>query len=445
MKMINNIFVLDALIDLYEALPSPLIANNGTQIKVVEPFELTLEQSTSICKLLDTCPSISKFITFSADYQELNIKDNEVDISLFIGKEIETIKVGFPQRQGSIPDIYFYQDEYELVNSHAQLLSKGGSLPESFYLTNSNFKPSNGDNEKLSKIARILEWFCLFKDISNVDTPKDNSYELVFIEKAGDDKLTKPVHFLTEICAEMLDVLDVPPLGHFEELRKINDRTDTNKKEKQKFLRVAFVEVLRELRSNGQAEGEALKVARNIENIRNSYYEHLELFMEDFAISEFKREIEDARFSYIEKIEAVIGDIQGKLYAIPAAFIAIGAIARSQTFESTILIVFGAFFASALTFIMVKNQEGRAQYVDKSIDFVFDKLERRNVDDTEHYSIIKNIDDAKVSLVKMLETKKKYIKFYLFAAWLPFGTALIVAFSRHTSEFCNWFLNTILL
>lgn len=439
--MMNEEALLDGLIVLFKRLEKPTIDNSGNRIRCTEGFTLTVEIADAIRHILTICPDINEYSGFTIENRPLSLK---TELAGNIGERLDSLKISFPPRE-SIPAVYFYKDEYELVDTHAQFLSQGGRLPDNYYLTKPEFSSKSGiNNVKLEKLDRLLDWFALLKDISSLNSTKEDVDELIFIEKAGDDKLTKPIHFLTMIHSEVLNVSDMPALGHFEELKKVEGKTEIHKKEKQKFLRVAFIEVLRALKANEPLKDDAYLIAANIDRLRNSYYEHLELFMEDFAISEFKREIEEAHFSYIEKIESVIGNIQGKLYAIPASFAAFGAIAKSQTIESTLLIIFGSLLASIFTCIMVMNQKDRAQFVDKSIDFVFDKLQRQNDEEIEHDSIVQNIKNAKSSLSKMLKSKRKLITFYVFASWTPFIAAILVAYFRHRSEILEWVVTVII-
>ncbi|HCK94190.1 MAG TPA: hypothetical protein DHW71_14430, partial [Gammaproteobacteria bacterium] len=204
---------------------------------------------------------------------------------------------------------------------------------------------------------------------------------------------------------------------------------------------VAFVETLINIRAKGIKTVDSLEIANSIDAIRNSYYEHLELFMEDFVVSEFKKEIEDAHFSYLEKIESVIGNIQGKLYAIPASFLALGALARSKDLESTMLILVAAGLASLFTFLMIYSQKGRANYISTSLSFIFEKFERNSEEEKSNVGILSEVCKIKESLDKQIESKKKLILLYSVASWLPLIAALLVVYYRFPDKMNILFSN----
>ena len=143
----------------------------------------------------------------------------------------------------------------------------------------------------------------------------------------------------------------------------------------------------------------------------------------------------------MEKIESVIGNIQGKLYAIPASFLALGALARSKDLESTMLILVAAGLASLFTFLMIYSQKGRANYISTSLSFIFEKFERNSEEEKSNVGILSEVCKIKESLDKQIESKKKLILFYSVASWLPLIAALLVVYYRFPDKMNILFSN----
>ena len=396
--------------------------------------------AVSLTELIGQCPAVAEYITL--DHDNGTSTYAETNAETYLGQQITAITIAFPRRDNKIPEVYFFENEHELVNSHKKLLSQGKALPNLFYLTSGKYSSlESKPNSKLLKIKKIIEWFHLFESISSLTRRTENGTELVFIERTGQEKLTKPIHFEAVIVPEMLLIDDIPEVGHFSDFENNENDSSLHHEEKKKFLRVAFVETLINIRAKGIKTVDSLEIANSIDAIRNSYYEHLELFMEDFVVSEFKKEIEDAHFSYLEKIESVIGNIQGKLYAIPASFLALGALARSKDLESTMLILVAAGLASLFTFLMIYSQKGRANYISTSLSFIFEKFERNSEEEKSNVGILSEVCKIKESLDKQIESKKKLILFYSVASWLPLIAALLVVYYRFPDKMNILFSN----
>lgn len=425
----NESIFLEKLIDIYEALPGPVILQNGTKFKAEGHICYSQAIHELLTQLVVECPGVAEYITLNHENGTSTFV--EFDAESYLGKQITAITVAFPRRGKKIPEVYFFENEHALVDSHKTLLSQGKSLPNLFYLTSSKYSSlQSKPNSKLLKIRKIIEWFFLFESISSLTRKTENGTELVFIERTGQEKLTKPVHFESIIVPEMLLIDDIPDVGHFSDFESNANDSSLHHEEKKKFLRVAFVETLISIRAKGADKVDSLEIAKSIDDIRNSYYEHLELFMEDFVVSEFKKEIEDAHFSYLEKIESVIGNIQGKLYAIPASFLALGALARSKNLEATMLILIAAGLASLFTFLMIYSQKGRASYISTSLSFIFDKFERNSEEEKNNVGILSEVCHIKKTLDEQIESKKKLILFYSVVSWLPLIAALFVVYYR---------------
>lgn len=432
----NDRELLSLLVRIFKALPNPRVLEGGTKIKVEGALLITQDLFDLLKELVEKLPSINEYIVLEVD----GIQHDFLDCSSnhYAEKNVSNLTVGFPRRN-KIPEVYIFNNEFELIQSHKKLLSCGNPLPNSFYLASSDYISDESEsNTKLQKIERVLDWFSIFEEISNLNRKGDSCRELIFIEKAGQEKLTKPIHFETNILAEMIDIEDIPDVGHFFDLKDEKNDSSLHHEEKRKFLRIAFVETLARVRAQKTGNDDSLEIVKSLDLIRNSYYEHLELFMEDFVVSEFKKDIEEAHFSYLEKIESVIGNIQGKLYAIPASFLALGALARSNNTESNLLILVAAGLASLFTFLMIISQKGRAEYLSSSISFIFEKFERNSEEEKSNIGILSNVCDIKESLCQQLEKKKKLILFYSIVSWLPFLASLIVIYIRFNEKINSW-------
>lgn len=431
--------LLSKLVELYLLLPGAYVRDSD-KIESQNSFLFSKELLDLLESIVTICPAIDGNIQVEIDYSYFSTVGELKDK---IDDEVESFSLSFSYRKGLVPAIFFYLNIKDLISSASAILSTTFELPKYFYLTDSSYvSVGETDNEDILKLRNLLEWFSLFDDVANISNKKGSVKELVFIVKADGDRVTKPTHFETLITPDVADIKNVPSLGHFSELKSQGTSEDLHLKEKRQFFSMALVEILRGVSSSEKSC--TFWVGENIDALRNLYYEYYELFIENFAINEFRRELEEARFSYVEKIESVIGNIQGKLYVIPASFIAMGGLNKLDSPLAAILALFGIMLGSVFTLLMVRNQSHRVEFLEKSLDFVFEKYKRRSEDENHGSNLISTIENVKGSLLSMLRGKRDQILWYSIAAVLPFVFSVFVFYFKYRDEFFSFFVKFLL-
>ena len=431
--------LLKKLVDLYIFLPGASIEGSN-KIESSTPFLFSNEMLLLLKDIVWLCPAIENNIEVGIDFSYISSIN---ELKEMVGENVESFSISFSFRNDLVPAIYFYKDVKGLIADSSRKLSTEFMLPSCYYLIDDKYISTESPvHNDILNIENLLEWFSLFNDVANFSNKRDGFNELVFIVKAEGDKVTKPTHFYTLITPDIADVKNIPKLEHFSDLKTTGTSEDLHIREKRQFFSMAIVEMLRT--ANGVNEKSAFWMSKNIDGIRNLYYEYYELFIENFAINKFRREIEETRFSYVEKIESVIGDIQGKLYVIPASFVAMGGLNKLDSLFAAILALIGIILGSVFTFSMVQNQKHRVKFLEKSLDFVFEKYKRQSEDEREVASLTSTIDDAKGSLVKMLEGKRKQIFWYSITAVLPLFFSFLVLYLKYRDYMFTSFVDILL-
>lgn len=166
---------------------------------------------------------------------------------------------------------------------------------------------------------------------------------------------------------------------------------------------------------------------KNFDDLFLNYNRSHILYLEKYSYQKFKSEIDKEIIEYSKKIQSVINDAQGKLVAIPAAFLLIiGQFDLSgEKLQMNVALVLSSFVFSVLLEVLLRNQFSALSFVKEDID---------------RFKI--SIDDKKVSVLgpvftvtfekifKLHKRQKYYLNIIRCLVWLtPFFAIGLLALS----------------
>mgnify|MGYP005948995591 CR=1 FL=1 len=146
----------------------------------------------------------------------------------------------------------------------------------------------------------------------------------------------------------------------------------------------------------------------------------IELYVKQFSFKDIKAQIDKSVLEYSDKLQTVVVNAQGRLIAIPAAFVlSVASIDRTAVWSiMNIAVVIGVIIFIILIDIFIKNQKDALYTIDKSINEYKSNFQTGR----EGVSINKEITDRFQSLNEQLRTQKSrlnLIRIIIYCVPLP--------------------------
>ncbi|TOH24918.1 hypothetical protein CGI83_23400, partial [Vibrio parahaemolyticus] len=139
----------------------------------------------------------------------------------------------------------------------------------------------------------------------------------------------KPLEIKINSMVELVNIEDISSIEDIESLISEDENGNLHHRDRQSFFKLALVDTFKNIvKRDSSNKSEAVLLFGNLDQIKNSYYEHYDIFIHNFAIGEFQQQVEEKGFDYSEKISSVLNDIQIRLYAIPIVLVSLGALAK---------------------------------------------------------------------------------------------------------------------
>ncbi len=414
--------VFNQVVALFKAHPS--IKYTAGILSVDEAFELTQE-------IIDL---LSYLRTKKSHFQSFELEINYGDTTkLALKNELTHLKIQL-STDGS-DSIVFCSTVEDLISTYGSGLIKGGSLPAYFYLFDTDYQ-SNGNIScaSLEKLNSVLDWLKLLEDIADIEKQTEQGLMLYFLIKSEKDKYTKPLEFEVSNLVGLIDIPTIPMIGDFSSLMS-QVKKDLNNEEKRAFFKLSLVDVLKQLKKNEPNKSYIHLAFENIEKIRCTYYENYEVFVHNFALGEFHKEVEAKYFEYVEKIQAVLSDIQTKIYAIPAVLIGMGALSKIDNIIGHVFIFLGILVTSFVTHLALNDQSERLSQTKESMNFVFDKLKTKGSEKLETNEVLSEISTMKNKLQNLITTRGKRIGYYRVLCWMIPPVAFVLLIIKNVVKY----------
>lgn len=383
--------------------------------------ELTFDDDLKICEeLLDI---LRNLLTFSDCFQTLSLEVEYQSIAnadeIILNKNLTHLSIIFNS------NMVFFNDLKTYVSTYSSELLNDEVTPSYFYLYDDDvlYSDENVEN-KLENIRRATLWVNLFEKISDIRKQNEEGGSTYYLlVKGNGDSYVKPMALEVNDLSCVLDISVMPELGAFDSLLS-EDRVNLNDDEKRSFFKLAMVDTLKELSIKENSKDYLELALKNIDHIKTSYFDHYEVFIHNFALGEFYKEVEGKYFDYVEKIQSVLGDIQTKIFAIPAALVGMGALSKVSDMSGNLLILLGVFLVSLMTVWLLKDQKTRLQQINSSMTFVFNKI-RQDGEGHEKTRVMQDIAKMSKELDTLILRRRQWVDNYILMAWIPFIATLI--------------------
>ncbi|HFQ5579573.1 TPA: hypothetical protein ACGUMO_003643 [Vibrio vulnificus] len=246
---------------------------------------------------------------------------------------------------------YFYPT---LDNFMRQCVRKK-SVPTKFCILDKKLSELDTDDSLLKKVIQVTKWVKLLADMA--DHTQDNNVFVFFVHhKEGK---TKPYQISPFIDLQTIDLLELDrDEARYERLYGSWHLEDAQTKDRQSVMLVSFAEIMSSI-EDGDNPFEVF--LSSTKKFHDRYSENYEIYVNRFTVDSQLREIDEQHLSFVGKLQDLVTSSQTKAFALPGVMVAIGALARTDSFLGVIAIVVGVVMTNTL--------------INKSNDLLRDNLE----------------------------------------------------------------------
>ncbi|QJD58173.1 hypothetical protein HG264_04200 [Pseudomonas sp. gcc21] len=245
--------------------------------------------------------------------------------------------------------------------------------------------------------------------------------QLVFVD-AGSAQSIKPLLINTVVSEEIISICRDIDITLLEQLAQAAPESDPHYASR----RGVFYATVSEFLGGPSAKEDSFKrLLSGWTKFSELFQANLNTYFSGFAFHKAKREVAEAEFDIASQYSKILGDITGKLLAIPVSFAALIALSKSDDLLESIFLVLGLTFASLVISGIVHNQRRHFSLIKQAKNIVIDSIDGK----TDSYP-----EDLRVSIEKMktfLKVDECRLQWTLAAlqilAWIPalIGTAYL--------------------
>ncbi|AVI68685.1 hypothetical protein CKQ84_11820 [Shewanella sp. WE21] len=420
MTMSNPFNTFDYAVRLFKSFGDNVSYASGV-FKLINDVVLNEEQAFIINEFYNKNKQEKLFRQFKV---EINW-DEKIEGKIVNKANCTELKIEFDLYNGC--SFSFYKDENDLLEKLSTFLIQGYDLPKNYYFIDSDFRSDSDLVHPFTlKLEAVTKWLGFLKSVSDIDKNIDNGVSLYYFIKGEKDKFAKPLEVKITNIKDLLSINALSPVDDIDFLLKADENGNLHHRDKLSFFKLALVDTFRNiLAEKNTSSSPAFILFSNLGKIKNAYFEHYDVFIQNFAIGEFQQQVEAKSFEYSEKLSTVLNDIQMKLYAIPIVLIGLSTFDKIEGFSSYLFIVSGVFIAGLFNYWMVEDQMSRLEQIKISISYTFDKLKLKSHDGLHDSDIANNLDNISRNLDDRIKDRQLKIKYYRYFCWLPLMLTII--------------------
>ena len=278
--------------------------------------------------------------------------------------------------------------------------------------------------KKLKQVCKLIEYLASLADgVDKKSSP--GTYNLFFALPPDDKKLPKTFLIQTQLDERTLDYT----LKHLNLLKEILNPKHQNKAhiyERKLMFRMAITSIIEKFESE---ENQFFIIIREWNKVLAAYHANLQTYVYNFSFEKVRREVAQAKIDYGSKMSGVLGDIAGKMLALPVFLTGCVALIKSSSNLECFFIVIGLIIVSLVLFMTLKNQMFQVKRLQHSFDLVFSNFKEKI---TTYPPKLKSLLEFTIEQVeKQGTTLRKTFLLFKILAWLPGIGALLIVFIKN--------------
>ncbi|WP_373991700.1 hypothetical protein [Duganella sp. BuS-21] len=301
-----------------------------------------------------------------------------------------------------------------------------GELPKEFYIQDLDFYSGDEASTVPEVILQLKDVCRLVKGLSALASETDTSgaaqgaeNRLLFVLAADGKSPAKTLALPIKISADDLGH-NLPHVKLVELLSADGVRNDIHIEEKRSIMRLAVAEVI----ANPDASSAVFSyLIRQWKLVLEKYRHNVLAFVNQYAFEKVRKEIATAEIDHATKLSGVLGDIAGKLLALPVSFAAIILLRKATTQEEFWVIFFGLITVSIIFGGVLWNQWLQVKRLRGSFDLIFGQYN----EDAFPKKLRQPIATAKKNMSNQYKVlKSTFIVFGVIAALPTLGAAYVL-------------------
>nr|QFX76656.1 hypothetical protein [Pseudomonas putida] len=323
----------------------------------------------------------------------------------------------------------FYTNVYELARTGS--LGKG-LFPKNIYVSDLAWADFDDDEPEpikgLKRICRLVELLAMLAIGVDKESSPD-AYNLFFA--LPPDGAKPPRTFL--LPPHVDDQLLGHELRHMSLLEEILNRKNENKahlSERKLMIRMAIASVIEKFESEKNL---FLVVVREWNEILSTYRANLQTYVYGFSFEKVRRELAQAEIDYGTKLSGVLGDIAGKMLALPISLAGLLPLKNSSSPFEAFVLVLGMIVVSVILLAILHNQILQTKRLLHSFNVVFDDFKDK----------IKTYPPKLQGLLRITinqvenqgQTLENTFRLLKALSWLPGTGAVLVALVKYWDAF----------
>lgn len=323
----------------------------------------------------------------------------------------------------------FYSNVSDLARNGS--LGKG-QFPQNLYVVDlgwADFDASEPTQIKeLRRVCRLIELLALLAIGVDKDSSPD-TYNLFFA--LPPDGVKPPRTFLlpTQVDEHFLG----HELKHMSLLEEILNRKNENKahlSERKLMIRMAIASVIEKFESE---PNHFLVLVREWNEVLTTYRANLQTYVYSFSFEKARRELAQAEIDYGTKLSGVLGDIAGKMLALPISFAGWVVLNNSTSPFEGVVLVLGLIVVSLVLLAILHNQMLQTDRLLHSFNVVFNDFKDKIKTYPPKLQGLLRITIEQVE--RQGRTLRRTFQLLQMLALLPAAGAILVALIKYSDTF----------
>ncbi len=351
----------------------------------------------------------------------------------FIIKEIQGFEVNIEFGLPSTEHGRFYKSINDFVENTPTL--EKGIVPLEFYIQDLNFY-SKSQDENIPDIVKRLLRFCEFvRLISQLssDAPDNEQLQtynrLMFILSADGKSPAKTFTLRTRISKEIIDI-DLPHVNFMRVLVAESTNRTMHAEERCMILRNSIAETLQQLDTEMD---QFLYLVKNWNAVYTKYRHNFQAFLSQYSFDKARKDIASAEIDHASKLSGILGDIVGKLLALPVSLAGLVLLRNSKNnFEFWVGAV-GLTTVTVIFLMVLYNQWLQVKRLRETFNFIFSQYDETLLEFPPKFRA--PIEKAKQSIKNQTCVLSMTFVVFLILAMLPFIGVIYVACEQNFFDF----------
>jgi len=261
---------------------------------------------------------------------------------------------------------------YQKINDLARNGSLGkGQFPQNIYVVDLDWADFDDSEpapiKQLRQVCRLIELLALLAIGVDKDSSPD-TYNLFFALPPDGAKPPR-TFLLPTLVDENVFGYELRHLSLLEEILNPKNENKAHLSERKLMVRMAIASVVEKFESE---PNHFLAVVREWNEVLSTYRANLQTYVYSFSFEKARRELAQAEIDYGTKLSGVLGDIAGKMLALPISFAGWVALNKSSSEFEGFVIVLGLIVVSLVLFAILHNQMLQTNRLLHSFNVVFD-------------------------------------------------------------------------